>query len=356
MAVEALVLDGDEGLRHVGRQRLDLDGRAPLLEQLGDELAVAVEDLRGLLRLPYVDLRDRRAVAADRRHAPGEPGHEPSDTSASAPSSVTPAVRVRAASLAVAREPSRSIFTFRFMSLPAVHRVMPGASLRAPARRARRGSPGCRPGSSRGRARRLHRPAASPRRRPRARSGYPPPRPTARATVPRSRRTSRSRRGTGRGRRIRPFVPRKCREGPPRTDRVYCGSRSSALKGKPVPIRARGSRVDGGDEDPLAVAERAAAATAVHSSPVALFSTTAACSSPSAGDADGDGVHRVAVQVVGRAVERVDDPGPVAAAGDPEVADAAPRSDSASSASRCGRGSARGSAPGCRPRPRGPRA
>src|SRR5690606_15022277 len=69
--VEALVLDRDERLGDVRRQIRERDRRAPLLEQLGDELAVVAQDASGLLGLPDVDLRDGRAVAAD-----GAPGSE----------------------------------------------------------------------------------------------------------------------------------------------------------------------------------------------------------------------------------------------------------------------------------------
>src|SRR5690606_35293923 len=63
--VEALVLDGDEGLGHVTRQVLEGDRRAALLAELGDQAAIVRQDLGRTSRLPGVDLRDRGAVVAD---------------------------------------------------------------------------------------------------------------------------------------------------------------------------------------------------------------------------------------------------------------------------------------------------
>jgi hypothetical protein len=53
--------------------------------------------------------------------------------------------------------------------------------------------------------------------------------------------------------------------------------------------------------------------TAVHSSPVALFSTTARLQLVRAGARDRHRIHRVPVQVVRRAIQRIDDPGPAVA-------------------------------------------
>ena len=55
--VEALVLDGDEGLRREQRQRRERNTGAPLRADLAEERAVATEDERGLRRA--VDAPDR---------------------------------------------------------------------------------------------------------------------------------------------------------------------------------------------------------------------------------------------------------------------------------------------------------
>src|SRR5688572_8195383 len=60
--VEALVLDGNECLRHIRRKCRELDWGAPLLEELGNELAVLRKDLGRALWLPRIDLRDGRAI------------------------------------------------------------------------------------------------------------------------------------------------------------------------------------------------------------------------------------------------------------------------------------------------------
>src|SRR5690606_18915763 len=63
--VETAVLDRDERLAHVWRERRERDGCTALEEQLGDELPVVAQDLGGLVRLPHEDLGDGGAVVAD---------------------------------------------------------------------------------------------------------------------------------------------------------------------------------------------------------------------------------------------------------------------------------------------------
>ena len=71
VVVEALVLGDDERVAHVLRDLVELDERAALEPDLGDEAAVGGVELRRLLRRVLVEHLDRRtrAAATDERPA-----------------------------------------------------------------------------------------------------------------------------------------------------------------------------------------------------------------------------------------------------------------------------------------------
>src|SRR5205823_7750914 len=68
--VEALVLNGEERIAQHGRNVRDLDERAPLESELGDEASVGGEELRGLPGLVVVELLDGGALAGAAHERP----------------------------------------------------------------------------------------------------------------------------------------------------------------------------------------------------------------------------------------------------------------------------------------------
>src|SRR2546429_241368 len=69
--VEALVLGGDERVLHDLRNLVDLDQRAALETELGDESSINRVELRRLVRRVLAENFDRRALAAAADESPG---------------------------------------------------------------------------------------------------------------------------------------------------------------------------------------------------------------------------------------------------------------------------------------------
>ena len=77
VVVEAPVLDGDEGGRHVGRQVVDIDRRRVLAAAHGDHRAGAVEIGDRGLALDVVELRGVRQVGGEDRHEADDEDRRP---------------------------------------------------------------------------------------------------------------------------------------------------------------------------------------------------------------------------------------------------------------------------------------
>ena len=85
VVVEALVLGDDERLLHLLRDVADLDQRAALEPELGDEASVGGEELARLPRLEGVELRGIGAGAFAADEAPRGPGQPMTNASAKRP-------------------------------------------------------------------------------------------------------------------------------------------------------------------------------------------------------------------------------------------------------------------------------
>ncbi len=77
MAVEAAVLDGDEGTRQIGRQVLESDGGAVHFAAGGKRLAVEADDLDAGRAFRDFDRLDRRQIGGDQRENAADRDHPP---------------------------------------------------------------------------------------------------------------------------------------------------------------------------------------------------------------------------------------------------------------------------------------